>query len=331
MLQSGMFTTPPLDINDFDFGPDFGPMSSTAGMTDMTISIITQEAMFCHKKICDPPAGRNKAEHWLYKLDLVRTLERQWKAKYAETVQESSSLHRLAKLVTGEIATDLHLQLRRPPFKQDWIWVPADDDFNILETATKVLEQNLQLKMPKLAQFAWKNWIKWYALALVLAELCGNPEPEKAERGYSIAKKYYKAYGPLLANAESEQIWRPISKLMHRVEQIRSQDPSTGIRLDPMVVSGPDTSYCTIASTNGTGDRSVPLIPELAPGTSAFDETFWNSATSHGFLDMNQQAIDYSALEAADDTAWQNWNLFLDDINTSTTFAQPMEDMINET
>jgi hypothetical protein len=108
---------------------------------------------------------------------------------------------------------------------------PSNDEFNVLEVATEVLERNMRLKVPEIAPWAWKSWVKWYALALVLAELCGQPEPMLAERAFYVAKESFENYAPLIADAEAGMLWKPIVKLMRRVKHIRE----TKAYLSPLV------------------------------------------------------------------------------------------------
>jgi hypothetical protein len=302
------------------------PLTPAPGMTDMSISVIAQEAMICHKKLCDPPReGQDKMEHWKYKLNLVKTLEQSWQSKYAMINENASPIQRFARFVTEDIATDINLQLRRPPFKQEWSYVPPNDDFNILETATTVLEQTMRIKAREFAPWAWKSWVKWYALALVLAELCGKPEENLASRAYAAAQECFKSYAPLIADSESGMLWKPIVKLMRRVEYLRGSHFAP----ENFIISvTPPTGGLESINSNASDTRSA-LLDQLAAmsptptGISVFQTGDVElNPTDYGMVsDGNVYSID----DAAIGSAWYNWNLFLDDVNSPSNYLQSMD------
>jgi hypothetical protein len=83
----------------------------------------------------------------------------------------------------------------------------------------------MRYRIPDLAQWAWKSWVKWYALAIVLAELCAFPEGPDSESAFTVARDAYQLYAPLIADSDSGMFWKPITRLMHRVEQLRTAKP----------------------------------------------------------------------------------------------------------
>jgi hypothetical protein len=326
ILPSKKFNAPPLDINDSDISSGMEPLTPAPGMTDMSISMIAQEAMVCHKKLCDPPReGQDKMEHWKYKLNLVKTLEQSWQAKYATINENASPIQKFAKFVTEDIATDINLQLRRPPFKQEWGYVPPNDDFSILETATTVLEQTMRIKAREFAPWAWKSWVKWYALALVLAELCSEPEETLASRAYAAAQKSFRSYAPLIADSKSGMLWKPIVKLMRRVEHIRSSPfvPESFTLSETRPIGGLgliQSDVCDISSA--LPDQLAAMYPSptgIPPDpTSHIDLNSTEYSMSSG---GNMYIID----GAETDPAWYNWNLFLDDVNNPSNYLQSMD------
>lgn len=54
--------------------------------------------------------------------------------------------------------------------------------------------------------------MKWYVLAIVLAELSVCPEGPKADRAFDIALDAYELYAPWIADSDSGMLWKPITK-----------------------------------------------------------------------------------------------------------------------
>jgi hypothetical protein len=176
-------------------------------------------AMACQKKMLSMP--NNTEEEWTAKLHMVLTFEKTIKQDYFSVNEDAQPLEKFAKQAAKGILASMHLLLRRPPYKQHYGLVPSSDDFNVLEHATIVLQHDSIIKSAEFAPWAWKSWVKWYALAIVLVELYSQSPGEKYDAAYSIAVQSFSRYSRLIADSDTGLLWKPIVKLMRRLQQLR--------------------------------------------------------------------------------------------------------------
>ena len=138
------------------------------------------------------------------------------------------SFRRFTIAVGRESILSIKLLLRRPLHKLPPSFRPIPDTFNVLKAGTDVLESAAFKAHPEFAQWARFSWVKWYALAIVLAELCDRTHAWSEEvegRAWNIARREYDRYGALVADAETGLLWEPIVRLMRRVEVVVRQTP----------------------------------------------------------------------------------------------------------
>jgi hypothetical protein len=65
MISSKQFKVPPLNIKDSDIAAGTLPQAPAPGLTDMSMSVITHEAMLCHKMLSGPPLlNQNHTDYW---------------------------------------------------------------------------------------------------------------------------------------------------------------------------------------------------------------------------------------------------------------------------
>jgi hypothetical protein len=303
IMPSTAFHTPPLNLNDEDFSPPSNvPIGPSFGLTDMSHSAMTYEAMICQRKLYElSEKAEDPWQNWPQKLGLVEA--------YGEYVESLSSLvnessrpsERLMKISGRKIFVSLQLILRRPPYRQSKDIVPPWDDFDILEAGSGVLKQHMQPMPPELQCWAWKNWVQWHALAVVLAELTLRPIGPLSDRAYSIATKSFRHYAKIVADSESGMLWRPIAKLMRRVQRTREGACKTA--KDERSSAGEllPSAYCisSLSQQDSQPDQDAAM----------FDFTNW-SVDNHDFdllTGFDTQSRDGS-------TPWLAWDAFLQDI-----------------
>jgi hypothetical protein len=223
MLPSTAFRNPPLNINDQDMSPPNNvPSASSLGSTDMSHTAMTYEAMICQRKIYELSENTQEPwKIWSQKVALVDEFGRYVESVSAMINVSSGPTERLLKISGEKIFVSLQLILRRPPYRQLQDAVPPWDDFDILDAGCKVLEQHMQPMPPELQRWAWKNWVQWHALAVVLAELTIRPVGPLPDRAYAIATESFAYYAKVVADSESGMLWRPIARLFRRVQKIR--------------------------------------------------------------------------------------------------------------
>lgn len=305
------------------------PKLSSHGFTDMSFSAMTQEGMVCFMKICESP-GEIQAEweDWTHKLQVVTEFEHSMRQKCAMLNDSASPLERLAKLTAEEVMVSMQLLLRRPPYRRKRNIVPPWDHFDVMEVGTEVLERSIRLKDSDLAPWAWKNWVKWYALAVVLAELCGRPDGAASERAYSVAQECFRRYASLIADNDTGMLWKPIAKLMKRVQRLKgsASEITNGVRTQNL----PASSTEFVQSLDGpdpnlSADLDL-MLGQLGQNPSAALYTIsgnTDQGSGHDIANMLTQSDDNDQmmymsndLGFGNGVSWINWDLFLEDANS---------------
>jgi hypothetical protein len=140
--------------------------------------------------------------------------------------EDPTTLQKFTIAVSQESLAAMQLLLRRPLHKCHSGSFLRNDSFDILRAATEVLERSLMKRTStEFAQWAWYSWVKWYALAVVLAELCGHVAigSGDVDRAWTAAEECYGNYAQAVADAESGLLWKPITKLMHVAQTVREK------------------------------------------------------------------------------------------------------------
>lgn len=209
----------PLLLNDNEISRAVVPVLSSPAFNDMSFFALMFRAMACQKKMMSMPDSPE--DGWTAKLQLVLSFERSIKHDYFNVREDAQPFERFTKQVAKEIIASMHLLLRRPPYRQRPGLVPSSDNFNVLEHSTKLLQQELVTKSPEFAPWAWKSWVRWNALAIVLVELSSQSPGESYDTAYSIAVQSFNHYSSLIADTDKGMLWKPITKLMRRLQQLK--------------------------------------------------------------------------------------------------------------
>lgn len=292
MLRLSDLGPAPLLLSDNELSAAAVPTSSSPGFGDMYCFGLMSRAMVCNRSILSVPD--NMEDGWAARLQVVLAFEKSIKQDYFNISEDAPLLAKFAKQAANGMIVGMHLILRRPPYKQYSKVVPASDDFDVLEHATRVLENELKIKSAEFAPWAWKSWVQWHALAIVLAELCSQPTGERSDTIYSIAVQSFNRYASLIADTETGMLWKPIAKLMRRLEQLRNA----------CRVSEPVSNAATMIDVNES------------MGFASLDPWVINYG-----LDSNTGAENLFIPEDHQITATYgdpqlNWSIFIDDLNT---------------
>jgi hypothetical protein len=304
ILPSRAFHTPPLNINDQEMSaPNAVPTISASESTDMSHSLMTYQAMICQRRVYELSASSQNAwEVWSQKLQLVDAFGKYVEKVTASVNEDSSPLERLQKISGKKIYISLQLILRRPPYKQPHNVVPPWDDYNLLEAASNVLEQHMQPMPPELQLWVWKNWVQWHALAVILAELTIRPSGVQSDRAYSIATKSFQHYAKIVADSNSGMLWKPIARLMRRVQRTRE---NVHVDLTFSRAEEQERLHCSRPPTASL-DRGLDQDAEV------FDMSHWNSG--HDFQPLSDHFNLGDVGHNDGGTPWLAWDDFLQDV-----------------
>jgi hypothetical protein len=306
ILRSTAFVTPPINVNDQDMSPPNNvPSAPSLEFTDMSHTAMIHEAMLCQRKLYELSESAQHAwEHWPARLELVEAFGNYVQRATCSIGVSASPIQKLHKISGHKIYVSLHLLLRRPPYRQHHNNVPPWDDFDILNAATNVLEQHLQPMALELKSWAWKNWVQWHALAVVLAELTLHPNGPAFDRAYTIALKSFHHYSKIVADSESGMLWKPIAKLMRRVQHVRQRETNS-----------PDSN--SHSSIRSHPDHSTGYIdPKTVQTAKIFDFTDWTFDKDELDLAASYEHQAYSQDDISQhdlNMPWLAWDTFLRD------------------
>jgi hypothetical protein len=281
----------PLLLNDDEMSRAIVPVSSSPVFNDMSFFALMFRAMVCQKKMMSMPDSAE--DGWAARLQLVSSFERSIKQDYFNVSEDAQPLERFTEQVAKGIITSMHLVLRRPPYKQRPGLVPSSDNFNVLEHSTKLLQQELVTKSAEFAPWAWKSWVRWNALAIVLVELCSQSPGESYDAAYSIAVQSFNHYSSLIADTDTGMLWKPITKLMRRLQQLKHSNTISEQASNLASRLNVDALMCPI-----TSDFSMPNL-----------DLNLNSHAENIYIPQGDQTI------ATSDDAQINWFTFTDSIN----------------
>lgn len=288
----------PMNVNDNDLTGSPQPRDRRE-LTQMSYSLMMFETMLCHLRICE--AGADSGCAWETKLKIVTDFVDDFQTQYVANNSCETPVQKLMFLAADNLTVNMHILLRRPPYRQGNN-VPSTDDFNILDCATRTLEGQLAAKLPELSPWAWKKWPPWYSLAIVLTELLKSDDMEATEDCYRTALAVHREFARPLNDSESGILWKPITKLLRSVKDHRASRTGT-----------PSSSSSVLTPEARVGAKYKDL-PTLVNGMS----TMWNDSgkaqgsTVNGSNDMSL----YDQLNPINGISWLDWDEIMnDDIN----------------
>ena len=197
-----------------------------------------------------------------------------------------------------------------------------------MKVAIEVLERSLRKRTFSIfAPWAWFSWMKWYALAVVLAELCSGHKGPFLENENLVARESFAQYKQFVADTDSGLLWKPIAKLMRRVQRLRDtaiQDKSILASSSPRAVQtwrqhrvqGESGQESLKDFSHNFQHGSEESEPSLHFNSTNGDWIAWNNADETS-TDKDDLTIN-EGFDLEEGNTWFNWDLFLEDINSST-------------
>ncbi|XMA08950.1 hypothetical protein WAI453_001741 [Rhynchosporium graminicola] len=333
MLSSQDMQKSPLTINDSDLYPGCPTPIEPAGFTDMSFASMTHRASICQKAVEGIPSDTDDSwSRWKEAVATCDAYEEYARVYFANVDFSSPPLQQFAQAVADASLANIKLMLRRPPHRNQRRKIPPWDDFDVMKSATHILERALlKHASSTFNTWAWFSWVKWYVLAVLLAELCGPVKGSAADDAYVVAQKTFVRYARVVADSESGMLWRPIVKLMRRVQELR------GGTMEGMSnpVPSPASASKEVASDNPEfvprqfADLDINQQPLLQNVGIPFDQSFQNSNTM-SYLVSGAQALESCANVQLDtlpdyNVPWTNWDNFLEDVDNTSNVDWSMD------
>ncbi|KAG8530256.1 uncharacterized protein KY384_004757 [Bacidia gigantensis] len=341
LLSADELSSMPLNIDDIDlsantpFTSNIDPANTR--FTDMTFSLMTYHAMTCQLKLTEVDSSLTKGKDlaqgrsaWAKKIYILTEFE-DYMARLSQSCTDPPSLLKEFTVLCAQgISLSMQLLLRRPLQGKSQTRPPPEDRFDVMTGATEVLERSLFKQIGgRFSPWSWNQWTKWYALAVLLAELCHQPQGSKADRAWPITQEAFDVYSQQVADGATGLLWKPIEKLMRKAKAARESSMVTPpMPMQKSYMSQP-SRFEDLSLRKGNPD-SV-LIGNVMPGWGPLYSNEWsdssgsspfNTSTSSNTQNQNAGfAGNPAPVEDQDANWWRDWELFVNDIYDPNTVS----------
>ena len=336
IANNGVLGPPPLNIDDSSIVP--GPIQSTyieqPGLTDMSYNCMMHEALICWRRLTHIPTDfkgqpAKIRQDWTERSAIVTDWEQRIHEKYLQHCDSTQPFQNFMLFVGQDMIITMRLLERRPMHRLFSAGPPPppNNDFNVLKRATDVLERSLlKFSDPGLAPWRWFAWVKWYALAIVLAELCGQTgNGGLVDRAWKVAEE---AFDKLAGLVIDDVLWTSVGKLRQKARSWRDD----GLRASSLSASKAGDTRTT--SSHG-GDISTG---RLSGETDRLQDQAWAWDADVGAHDQSsrsayqselgtqtggstmpvavpaEDAVMETTVDESEYMSWVNWELFVQDV-----------------
>ena len=327
--QNNLLGTLPKCINDADISPAFTDLPmELPGFTDMTFSSMTYDALICWQKLIHVAVDSKgqptmMEQDWKGRSKIVEEWELRLKERYLQYCDVSQPLQQFTKLVGEGMIVTMQLLERRPLHGFSSNGPQPTDGYDILKATTEILEVSLQKREDQnLAPWGWHSWAKWYALAIILAELGCDKRGPQFDKAWSVAQASF----PQVINYVVDRTLRlALEKLMAKARSMRDDQNMM------MYQNLPTVDRRTVSST--ISRVAKPDIRDLTPSNNEVNSgehvSLQDSNLHIQASNMSNQSMAYDpTLESSrmdlddwmndpDAMSWVNWELFTQDFSAS--------------
>lgn len=247
IAHNGLLGRPPLNVDDSAMSLAFSRsvFVEQPGLTDMSFSCMTHEGLICWRRLTHVPTNSEGQpvkirQDWTNRSKIVIDWEQRMNERYLKHCDTTQPFQRFMKIVGQDMIVSMRLLERRPMHRLFRAGPPPADDFNVLEVATDVVEASiLKFTDPSLAPWSWFAWVKWYILAVVLAELCGNGNGALIDRAWRVAEEAFAKFSDLVID---DILWRSVERLMRKARSTRDRSRVSSPPVSAPFYSGPTSS-----------------------------------------------------------------------------------------
>ena len=284
IAYNGVLGRPPLNVDDgvLSLASSQSPLVEQSGLTDMSYNCMMHDALICMRKLTHVPTDSEGQlvkirQEWANRSKTVKDWEQRIHDRYLQHCDSTQNFQKFMKFVGQDMIVTMRLLERRPMHRLFSAGPPPDNDFNVLELATDVVERSfLKFTVPAFAPWSWFAWVKWYVLAVMLAELCGHGDGPLIDRAWKVAEEAFTLFPNLVID---DVRWRSVEKLMRKARSTKGAP-----RGSSLPVPAPTCSQVT--SSHGSMRDDWPNKEEYQLQSDALD---W-----HGSIDRDQEQISQS-------------------------------------
>lgn len=318
-------------------------------------------SLVCHVSIVAQERLNSPALTWRQRLDVLSEMEADIDTRVLAHCNDSNNpWHTNTLFLAGSVRSSIRLLVYRPLHHMPGASRPAPEGFDVLALATKVVRNSLEMGGRSYGPWAWFTWVPWYALAVVLAEICAQPGHPTVAEAWAAAQPAYVQFSNQIADADAGLLWRPIVKLMRKtrgvmMERDREKAANEAVKKEERTkveVGGPDNMfgigayYNSMIPLNQTTDfpawdplsapstifpgqnvlgQAMPM-DQIFPYQSLSNQGFPNQPTpNHAlppFTESDLVASFNTLGPMTEPTPWMDWDLFLDDVNSQDWMSQ---------
>lgn len=284
--------------------------------------------MICQKRLYDTNDNADDPwSGWKQQVATIAVFENYINTNLSHINASSTPLEQFTQAVALGSLANIQLMLRRPPYLvKRTTAVPPWDDFNIMQATTDILQRSLNKRARgDFAPWQWFAWVKWYVLAVLLVELLRPGQGAEIEHSYLVAQSTFTSYSQTVADSESGMLWRPIVKLMRRVDRLRgkgivsmpgpppSPPPPQAVDMTAFDHTSFDQTSLTKLDLSSAYEAAIPPGPVLLDQNMADRNTVVYPMPSVAGSQQTETGDLFS-----NDLSWISWDTFLDDINNSS-------------
>ena len=226
IANNGVLGRPPLNIDDavLSLASSQSLLVEQPGLTDMSYSCMMHDALICMRKLTHVPTDSEGQpvkirQEWANRSKIVKDWEQRVHDRYLQYCDSTQIFQQFMKFVGQDMIVTMRLLERRPMHRLFSTGPPPADEFNVLELATDVVERSfLKFTNPAFAPWSWFTWVKWYVLAIMLAELCGHGVGPLIDRAWKVAEEAFPMFADLVID---DVLWKSVGKLMRKARSTK--------------------------------------------------------------------------------------------------------------
>ena len=331
IADNGVLGRPPLNIDDavLSLASSQSPLVEQPGLTDMSYNCMMHDAMICMKKLTHVPTdpeGHPKRQEWASRSKIVKEWEQRIHDRYLQHCDSTQLFQQFMTFVGQDMLVTMKLLERRPMHRLFSAGPPPTDDFNVLELATEVVERSfLKFTNPAFAPWSWFAWVKWYILAIMLAELCGHGDGPLTDRAWKVAEEAFTMFADLVID---DVLWRSVEKLMRKARSTKGAPRASSLPVPASTCSQATPSHRNMRDDWPDKEEHQPQSDNLdwhGDIQRDHEQTSQSIRNSVPLIETGQLGIqlppvnvESSAPETFTDNSeymsWVNWEIFVQDV-----------------
>ena len=334
IANNGVLGRPPLNIDDSVLSSASSQcvLVEQPGITDMSYSSMAHDALICWRRLTHIPTDSEGQavqirQEWFSRSKIVTDWEHRIRERYLQYCDSKQPFQRFMKFVGEDMVRTMKLLERRPMHRFFSAGPRPADDFNVLELATEVVERSLlKFNDPSLAPWSWFAWVKWYALAIMLAELCGHGSGALIDRAWDVAEEAFSTFADLVTD---DVLWRSVEKLMRKARSIRDSCRGPSLIADSAVGLRATSSHGKTNSGNFSKEKDQ--FQAIAQAHERISQSSHGSEPQTETDQSRTQLLPVTVDDSVPDTSiddseymsWVNWELFVQDVGNLSEQDMP--------